>query len=255
MNGDPDIKPPGTPPAAPVVPDDADSQALAEALRSSFGLVRIVMILLVLVFLGSGFFTVGPQEMAIKLRLGKPVGEGEKALLGAGLHWSFPYPIDEVIKVPITEIQRLRSTVGWFATTPEDELAGREPPAGASLNPAIDGYVLTADGNIIHTRANLSYRINDPIRCVFGFAGDTNQMFGLSGISNVVQNALDNALIYAAARFTVFIGSTFGDDALAIELTLQFCYRATGEIAAIDVADRFGFGRIDHQLFVYGVIA
>src|SRR2546427_10885003 len=113
MNGDlNDPQSSQTPrPPAPGVPDDAGSQALAEALRRSFSLIRFVMIGLVIVFLGSGFFTVEQKEKAIILRLGKPVGEGEKALLGAGLHWSFPYPIDEVIKVPITEIQRVNSTV------------------------------------------------------------------------------------------------------------------------------------------------
>ena len=35
---------------------------------------------------------VNPQQKAIILRLGKPVGEGEKALLGPGIHWSFPPP-------------------------------------------------------------------------------------------------------------------------------------------------------------------
>ena len=115
---------------------DAGSQALSEALRSSFAIVKFVMLLLVLAFLSSGFFTVGPQEKAIILRFGKPVGEGEKALLGSGLHWSFPYPIDEVVKIPITEIQHVQSTIGWYFTTPEQELSGAELPAGPSLTPA-----------------------------------------------------------------------------------------------------------------------
>src|SRR5438046_3021247 len=102
-------------------PVDAGSQALAEALRSSFGIVRLVMVVLVVVFLASGFFTVGPQQRGMILRLGKPVGQGDKALLGPGLHWSLPYPIDEFIKVPITEIQRVSSTVGWFLVAPEQE--------------------------------------------------------------------------------------------------------------------------------------
>ena len=88
---------------------DAGSQALAEALRSSFAIVKIVMALMVLAFFCSGFFTVGPQEKAVILRFGKPVGEGQKALLTPGLHWSFPYPIDEVVKIPITEIQKVTS--------------------------------------------------------------------------------------------------------------------------------------------------
>jgi modulator of FtsH protease HflK len=180
-------------PVAPVTTDDAGSQALDEALRSSFAIVKFVMVLLVVVFFGSGFFEVGPQEKAVILRFGKPVGEGQKILLGAGLHWSFPYPIDEVVKIPITEIQQVSSTVGWYAVTPEQELSGQEPPPGASLIPGVDGYAITADRNIIHTRATLYYQVDDPIRYVFGFAS----------VSNTVQNALNNALLYTAAHFKV----------------------------------------------------
>jgi membrane protease subunit HflK len=180
-------------PAAPVTADDAGSQALAEALGSSFAIVKIVMVLMVLAFFASGFFTVGPQEKAVILRFGKPVGEGSKALLTAGLHWSLPYPIDEVVRIPISEIQKVSSNNGWYQTTPEQELSGEEPPAGPSLNPAIDGYVITADRNIIHTRATLYYHIDDPIHYVFDFVA----------ASNTVQNALDNALLFTAAKFNV----------------------------------------------------
>jgi len=172
---------------------DAGSQALAEALRSSFAVVKVVMIALVAVFLFSGFFTVGPQEKAIILRFGKPLGEGDKTLLGAGAHWAFPFPIDEVVKVPIAEIQQVKSTVGWFAQTPEQEALNQDPAPAASLNPMSEGYALTADGNIVHVKATLSYRIEDPIRYVFYFVN----------ASNAVQNALNNALLSTAARFTV----------------------------------------------------
>src|SRR5579864_9258728 len=92
---------------SPETPVDAGSQALSEALRSSFAIVRLVMVLLVLVFLASGFFKVEPNEQAIILRFGKPRGEGTKALLGPGLHWSYPYPIDEIQKVSVTAVQRV----------------------------------------------------------------------------------------------------------------------------------------------------
>jgi membrane protease subunit HflK len=187
----------------PLEAQDAGSQALAEALRSSFVIVKIAMAALVVIIFAAGFFTVGPQEKAVILRFGKPQGEGQKMLLGAGLHWSLPYPIDEVIRIPITEIQKVSSTVGWFLTTPEMELAGTEPPAGPSLNPQIDGYVVTADRNIIHTRATVSYHIDDPRTAIFNFTSGTNQQFTLAGVSNAVQNAVNNALILTAARFNV----------------------------------------------------
>lgn len=188
--------------AAPELIEDAGSRALAEALRSSFVIVRVLMAALVVLFLASGFFTVGPHEKKIILRFGKPVGEGEKALLGPGFHWAFPAPIDEVVSVPVTQIQQAASTIGWYATTPEQEAARNEPPPGPSLNPAIDGYVLTGDANIIHLRATLRYRITDPIRYTFDF----------SNAPTLVTNALNNALLYAAARFSV-------DDALTRDVT------------------------------------
>ena len=155
------------------------------------------MLLMVLAFFCSGFFTVGPSEKAVILRFGKPVGEGQKALLGSGWHWSFPYPIDEVVKIPITEQQTVQSSVGWYFTTPEQELSGEELPASSSLNPAIDGDVITADRNIIHTKATLYYHIVEPISYVFNFAS----------ASNTIQNTLNNSLLYTAAHFKV-------DDAL-----------------------------------------
>src|SRR5688572_32631735 len=131
----------------PVVLEETGSRALAEALRSSFVIVKILMVGLVIVFFFSGIFTVPSGERAIVLRFGKPVGVGEQQLLGPGLHWSFPSPIDEVVRIPTGEIQSVRSTAGWYQTTPEEEAAGNEQPRSSTLNPAVDGYTLTSDGN------------------------------------------------------------------------------------------------------------
>jgi membrane protease subunit HflK len=195
-------KRPAPPAPEPAAVEDAGSRALAEALKSSFFIVQVVMVFLIGVFLFSGFFRVGAQERAIILRFGAPVGGEDKALLGPGLHWSFPYPIDEVVKIPYSEIQQVKSTVGWYFTTPEKEALGTEDMVAPTqgLNPAVDGYVVMGDGDIIHARATLSYRIEFPVRYKFDFAN----------ASNTVQNALDSALVYAATRFKV-------DDALTTE--------------------------------------
>jgi membrane protease subunit HflK len=180
--------PPQTPPT-----EDAGSQALAEALRSSFFIVKIIMVGLALVFLGSGFFTVGPQERAVILRLGKPVGEGESALLNPGLHWSFPRPIDEVEHIPFTSVQIAESSIGWFLT-PEERAKGVEPSAtGRSLNPATSSYALTSDTNIVHVVATLKYIITDPIAYHFDFAN----------APALVTNALNNALLFVTSQFSV----------------------------------------------------
>jgi len=190
---------PATPAPAPLEgAEDAGTQALSGALKSSFAIVKVVMAGLVVVFLFSGFFVVGPQEKAVVLRFGVPAGGGDGKLLGPGPHWAFPPPIDEVVRIPVGQVQNVNSTVGWYATTAASEAAGTEPPPGESLRPVQDGYLLTGDENIVHLRATLRYRIAEPgLRYVLDFAN----------ASNLVESAFNNSLLFAAARYRV-------DDAL-----------------------------------------
>jgi membrane protease subunit HflK len=148
-------------------------------------------------FIFSGVFTVKPNEVAVKLRLGKPVGVGAGQLLKPGLHWKLPYPIDDVVAIPVGESHTIKSTAGWYAQSPEDAATGRKPQPMGMLRAGVDGYTLTGDGNIIHARATMSYRISDPISYWFNFSNATN----------LLQHILDNALAYASARFNA-------DDAL-----------------------------------------
>jgi membrane protease subunit HflK len=198
--------PPAVPSPAPAPErapaDDASTEALAEALRSSFAIVKVVMFLLFVLFIFSGFFYVKEGKRAVILHFGKPVGAGNAALLGPGLHAAFPRPIDEVVYINYAQLQQVKSTVGWYNTTSVNEALDQEPPATPTFNPAVDGYAITGDGNLINTRATLTYRIDDPIQYEFGF----------TSTSNAVRNALDNALLFAAARFKV-------DDVLTRDIT------------------------------------
>ena len=74
------------------------------------------------------------------------------------------------------------------------EAVGSEPPPEPALNPSRDGYALTADGNIIHVRGTMLYRISEPgLRYTFNFLN----------ASNIAQNIFNNALLYASAHYRV----------------------------------------------------
>ena len=183
---------------APVRPvEDSTTMALADALSSSFKIIQGLMIGLVVIFLGSGFFTVEPNEVAVKLRFGKPVGTGEDRILQQGLHWSPPSPIGEIVKIPIGETRSVVATNCWYAVTPEMEISGQLPYATSSLRPGVDGYAITSDENIIHARADAKYLISDPVAFKFDFLD----------VEDLLRNALNNALLFAAAQTTA-------DDAL-----------------------------------------
>jgi len=193
----PAAPPPVEPPASEI--EDASARALAEALKSSFFFIKILMALLVVFFIGSGIFAVKSNEVAIVLRFGKPAGRGAEQLLKPGVHWAFPYPIDEIVRIPVGDSHTAISTVGWH-TPAELEKPGQEPYAKPSLTPGVDGYTLTADGNIIHARATVKYRITDPWRYALHFAS----------VSNLIENVLNNALYHASARYTAQV-ALYGD--------------------------------------------
>ncbi len=151
------------------------------------------MVGLVIVFLGSGFFTVGPQQKAIVLRMGKPVGQGTQALLNPGFHFAFPKPIDEIVMIPFSSLQSVDSTVGWDQSVEERKKGNSTPMSLQSLDPRMTSYALTSDTNIVLVNATVFFNVTDPVRFHFDF----------SDSPAFVTNALNNALLYACSQFPV----------------------------------------------------
>ena len=173
---------PQSPGKLPGTEFDAAGKSLSEALRISFIILKIIMIVLVIVFLASGFRTVGSDEQALVLRFGKIRGVGENRLLGPGPHWVFPYPIDKIVKIPVAKKVNLPINSFWYFQSQADLLPEgpkrsrrRVPDA---LNPIREGYCITrsekqsqniagstgSDYHLVHCKWQLIYQIDDPER-------------------------------------------------------------------------------------------
>jgi membrane protease subunit HflK len=157
---------------------DAAGKSLSDALRVSFIILKIIMIVLVIFFLASGFKVVKPDEKALVLRFGKIQGAGDERLLGPGLHWIYPYPIDTLVRIPVEKSVNLAINSFWHFES-DQELESptkRKVPPSEPLYPTRYGYCLTrsegqsaatsgvggSDYNIIHSKWQLTYRIVDP---------------------------------------------------------------------------------------------
>ena len=151
---------------------------IRQALEVSFKILKVIMVILVVAFLASGFKTVGPEEEAIVLRFGKIIEINGKRTIGPGPHWIWPYPIDEIIKIPVARMNNLEINSFWYYLTEREQLSGKpdEKSINDALDPLRDGYCLTRseahdgndinnegnDYNIVHTKWQLTYQIRNP---------------------------------------------------------------------------------------------
>lgn len=141
---------------------DPASDSLAEALNLCMKILKIVMVLLVLLFLGSGIFTVEHNEVAMVLRFGKVQGTMADRIIRPGLRWNWPYPFSEVVKIAAGPTHSIILEDFWYYAPPAPLLEKpSKEKAPRTLDPELDGYCLTGDTNIIHSRWQVRYKIRD----------------------------------------------------------------------------------------------
>ena len=164
---------------------DTAGRSLSEALRISFVILKVIMIVLVLAFMASGFKTVGPDEKALVLRFGEIRGVGGEKVLGPGLHWIEPYPIDEMVKIPVERKVNLAINSFWHHTTKDDVLGegvkNKRPPP-EKLDPVRDGYCLSSSAPESEEDVGLgevSYGLFPQVRVIPESNGVTIQLGGV----------------------------------------------------------------------------
>lgn len=172
---------------------DPAQQSLADALRWSFAVLKWGMILVVVFYLFSNVFSVPSGYVAVRLRFGGVVGEGrDRVIQAGGLHFAFPYPIEEVILIKTSSQQIALSKEFWWEQQPNQPA---EAPSRA-LKPDKDGSLLTGDANIVHARWTLTYGVSDPVAFAMN-VGDHETA------DNLVRAAAEEGIIMAVAQSTL----------------------------------------------------
>ena len=175
------------------VPLDAANESLANALRASFRILKLIMFVLVAMYCFSGVQCIDENEEAVVVRFGKLLPE----VRGSGLSLAFPYPIDETIVIPTKRDNRLL-VKHWPQLSPEQEA---EPlnrvRGGGGLNPAIDGALLTADKGMVHMQWSLLYRITDLQQYVRYVADDQSLK-----LDDLITSIVDKVAIHTVAEYS-----------------------------------------------------
>jgi modulator of FtsH protease HflK len=134
-------------------PDFEDMLRRLQATLSSWfggnGLSGMAILFFLLVgvlgWLAMGFYTVQPKEVGLNLVFGRYVGS-----VTPGLSYNWPYPIGQVIKVPVLSTNTME--------------IGVHDTSGRNARPNSDeGLMLTGDDNIVDIDFNVQWQI-DPAR-------------------------------------------------------------------------------------------
>ncbi len=109
------------------------------------GIVFLVMIVIAIVWAGTGFYTVGPDQQAVLRFFGKEAGTQS-----GGLHWYYPSPIGKRNVVAVTTTRRL-------------ELGFRSGADGFTVAQSMtnESLMITADVNIVDVQAVIQYKISN----------------------------------------------------------------------------------------------
>lgn len=204
---------------------DTAGKSLSEALELSFTILKVIIVILVIAFFASGFKTVGPEEKALVLRFGKIRGTGDKRVLGPGPHWIWPYPIDEIVRIPVARRDNLSVNSFWYYLTEREQLAGKadEIDMNKALDPIRDGYCLTRsvnsdpnstdnkgnDYNIVHTLWQLTYHISNPemfftnVQIPNVKPGDIYDDVIKKGMEPLLQNMFEDIVVTRMVNYTI----------------------------------------------------
>jgi membrane protease subunit HflK len=128
-------------------------EGLRQILPSGFGGrgAAILVLLTVLAWLLSGFYTVGPNEIGLNLIFGKYQGKTQ-----AGLNYNLPNPVGSVIKLAVTDRNAIE--IGF-----RDEAAsGRRRNAPQAPDAPEESLMLTGDENIADVKFRVIWQI-DPV--------------------------------------------------------------------------------------------
>lgn len=181
-------------------PTDAANKALVDALHVTFKLLKLLMILTIVWYFAYGAFQVKPEEVALIKRFGKIVGIGPERELKQGLHWAWPFPVDEIIKV-----RKDKRTTGvdlWFNMTEEERIRGKSAMVGESLVPGRDEYVITGDANILHISLIVKYRVGDAFDYISNIPNADNPEV-VNPETDLVKTLAESAIIQASGQYKV----------------------------------------------------
>ncbi len=145
-----------------------------------------VLVGILLLWLATGIYIVGPDEVGVVRTFGKFT-----RVVQSGLNWKFPAPIEIVDTPKVTEVKRI-------------EIGFRTLKNGQYRTVEKESLMLTGDENIVDAEMIVQYKIKDPVAYLFRIVGPelTVREAAEASLRTVVgRNKIDETL--TTGKFTI----------------------------------------------------
>lgn len=147
-----------TPPPVPPRPQTESRFSITDAVSSGSKMIGWLALGLFVLFWCSGITTIGPGEVGLVLRCGRLTGASpSEQVRQPGLLLALPYPIDEVIRVPVKQEREISISA----------LRNQPASSNAARGRGLPGYALSGNQNILEADMTLKYRVNNPVAFTF----------------------------------------------------------------------------------------
>lgn len=183
---------------------DPGQRSLNDSLRVSFFILKLIMLAMVVIYLCSGIFFVKSGEVAIVLRFGSIVGKTpeEQVVQSGKLHFSLPFPIDQIIRIPTNERQFELMEQFWYTKASKTQTDDEAAMSAGPLNPELQGSLVTGDANIVHARWAVKYEVRDPVLFAKSLANaritDSEKL--MLDAENVIRAAAEEGIVFAVSQ-------------------------------------------------------
>ena len=114
---------------------------------------------IIALWFATGLYVINPDQEGVELRCGKYF-----TTKGPGLHYHLPHPVEDVIKVSVTSVQRME--IGYRT------LGDRNERSADRANLEQESLMLTKDENIVDTNFEIQWKIKDVRNYLFNFRGN-----------------------------------------------------------------------------------
>ena len=181
---------------------DPAEKSLSDALSVSFGILKFVMVVLVVLYMCSGLFRVDPQDKAVRLIFGKIVGEPGQQVLEQGWYINAPYPFGQYVSVPTDPQVVSMNNDFWYAFKAGDE-SKKPAELARPLKPEYDGSLITGDANLVHGRFDVTYKVRDFVKFIETIGTVETSALGdskMARATEIVKQAVSTGIVHAVAE-------------------------------------------------------